>query len=258
MLQNVPRFKWYKLYFGNWYTSVDLVKHLHNQGIACVGTVRANRLPNCKMTPDAAMKKKGRATIELWTSDYDDVELRAIKWFDNRGVSLLSTYESVNSITHISRFDVPCPSIVSTYKKFMCGVDLLDSLLSLYRIHTRSKKWYHKLFFHFLDVTVVVQSWLMYCRSITDNEGKLELREFKMILANSLMRAGKSTSTKRAGHLCLMLRSNFKQKNVVAALVPTKAIWLDGLDHWSVFMENGKKGICKNPGYEDKMFKMWC
>ena len=44
---------------------MDLVKHLHNQGIACVGTVRANRLPNCKMTPDAAMKKKGRATIEL-------------------------------------------------------------------------------------------------------------------------------------------------------------------------------------------------
>ena len=102
---------------------MDLVKHLHNQGIACVGTVRANRLPNCKMTPDSAMKKNGRGTIELWTSDYDDVELQAIKWFDNRGVSLLSTYESVNPITHISRFDrkakepvnVPCPSIVSTY-----------------------------------------------------------------------------------------------------------------------------------------------
>ena len=204
LLQNVPRFKWHKLYFDNWYTSVDLVKHFHNQGIACVGTVRANRLPNCKMTPDAAMKKKGRATIELWTSDYDDVELRAIKWFDNRGVSVLSTYESVNPITHISRFDrkgkecvnVPCPSIISTYNKFMGGVDLLDCLLSLYRIHIRSKKWYHKLFFHFLDVTVV-QSCLMYCRSMTGNEGKLKLREFKMILADSLMRAGKSTSTKR-------------------------------------------------------------
>ena len=78
----------------------------------------------------------------------------------------------------------------------MGGRDLLDSLLSLYRIQIRSKKWYHKLFFHFLDVTVV-QSWLVYCRSIIANEGKLKLREFKMILANSLMRAGKSTSTKR-------------------------------------------------------------
>ena len=240
LLQNVPRFKWHKLYFDNWYTSVDLVKHLHNQGIACVGTVRANRLPNCKMTPDAAMKKKGRGTIELWTSDYDDVELRAIKWFDNRGVSLLSTYESVNPVVHISRFDrkakervnVPCPSIVSTYNKFMGGVDLLDSLLSLYRIHIRSKKWHHKLFFHFLDV-IVVQSWLMYCRSITGNERKLKLREFKIILANSLMRAGKSTSTKRGRPSLYDVEKQLqaKKRRGPAALVPTKAIRLDGLDH---------------------------
>ena len=33
-LLNVPRFKCHKLYFDNWYTSVDLVKYLHNQGIA--------------------------------------------------------------------------------------------------------------------------------------------------------------------------------------------------------------------------------
>ena len=83
LLQNVPRYKWHKLYFDNWYTSEDLVKHLHNQGIACVGTVR---LPNCKTTTDANMKDKGRGTIQLWTADYDDVELRAIKWFDNQGV----------------------------------------------------------------------------------------------------------------------------------------------------------------------------
>ena len=83
LLQNVPRYKWHKLYFDNWYTSEDLVKHLHNQSTACVGTVR---LPNCKTTTDANMKDKGRGTIQLWTSDYDDVELRAIKWFDNQGV----------------------------------------------------------------------------------------------------------------------------------------------------------------------------
>ena len=60
LFQNVPRFKWHKL-FHNWYTSLDLVKHLHNQGgTACVGTVRANRLSNCQMTPDSAMKKKVR------------------------------------------------------------------------------------------------------------------------------------------------------------------------------------------------------
>ena len=94
----------------------------------------------------------------------------------------------------------------------MGGRDLLDSLLSLYRIQIRSKKWYHKLFFHFLDVTVV-QSWLVYCRSIIANEGKLKLREFKMILANSLMRELANQHQQRGeGYLCLMLRSNFKPK----------------------------------------------
>ena len=72
LLQNVPRNKWHKLYFDNWYTGVDLVKTLHEQGIAyllaCLGTVRANRIPNCKMTPDPAMKRKGRGTVDLWTT----------------------------------------------------------------------------------------------------------------------------------------------------------------------------------------------
>ena len=52
---------------------MDLVNHLHNQGIAYVGTVCANRLPNCKMTPDAAMKKRvekllncGVKTMMMW------------------------------------------------------------------------------------------------------------------------------------------------------------------------------------------------
>ena len=128
----------------------------------------------------------------------------------------------MNPVAHISRFEpkakervnVPCPSIVSTYNKFMGGVDLLDSLLSLYRIHIRSKKWYHKLFFHFLDVTVV-KSWLMHCRGVTGNEGKLRLREFKMILANSLMRLANQHQQRGEGHLWLMLRSNLKQKKDV-------------------------------------------
>ena len=38
------------------------------------------------------------------------------------------------------------------------GVDLMDALVALYRIHARSKKFYRD---HFLDVTVV-NCWLLY------------------------------------------------------------------------------------------------
>ena len=94
------------------------------------------------------------------------------------------------------------------------AVQICLSLLRLYRIHIRSKKWYHELFFHFLDVTVV-KSWLMHCRGVTGNEGKLRLREFKMILANSLMRLANQHQQRGEGHLWLMLRSNLKQKKDV-------------------------------------------
>ncbi|XP_065675859.1 piggyBac transposable element-derived protein 3-like [Hydra vulgaris] len=104
----------------------------------------------------------------------------AIKWFDNRGVTLLSTYESVNPVSNVSRLDrkankrvnVVGPSIVTTYNMFMGGVDLLDGFLSLHRISIRSKKWYHKLLFHFFDM-VVVQSWILYRRQNEGNTLKL-------------------------------------------------------------------------------------
>ena len=260
LLQNIPRMKWHKLYIDNWYTGVDLVKTLHEQGIACVGTVRANRLPNCKLSADAVMKKKGRGAMEMWTTVVDDVELRAVKWFDNRGVTLLSTYEAVQPTKQISRWDrkarkkvdIICPSIVTTYNQFMGGVDLLDALLSLYRIHIRSKKWYHKLVFHFLDV-IVVQAWLLYRRDRLATgalpKSNMRLREFKMSIANSLLRSGKGNGILKRGRPSCGLEAEIqsKKKRGPAAVVPNKSIRLDGIEHWPEYMEDGKKGRCKYP-----------
>jgi hypothetical protein len=67
----------------------------------------------------------------------------------------------------------------------MGGVDLLDSLMGLYRITIRSKKWYHRLFFHFLDMAVV-NAWLLYrrARSQQNNTSEvLRLAEFKAQIA---------------------------------------------------------------------------
>ena len=64
----------------------------------------------------------------------------------------------------------------------MEGVDLLDSLIGLYQIKLRSKKYYHCLFFHFVDVTVVT-CWLLYrrdCKSLgLPANNQLALMDFK-------------------------------------------------------------------------------
>ena len=68
---------------------------------------------------------------------------------------------------------VICPSVIMTYNNFMGGMDLLDSLLALYRIPVRSKKWYLRIIFHFLD-KALVSAWLIYRADCTkaDFEGK--------------------------------------------------------------------------------------
>ena len=104
-MQHIPRFQWYKLYFDNWYTNVLLEKTRHEQRIATVGTVKSNRLYNCKLSDDKSIKKNGRGSTEIWVSSVDNVELRAVKWFDNRGVTLLSTYKLVEPTKNVERFD---------------------------------------------------------------------------------------------------------------------------------------------------------
>ena len=105
LLTNIPRHKDHKLFIDNWYTGVPLAATLMNQGIALVGTVRANRLRNCTMPLDKDMKKEGRGTVAIQTCKSDGVELRAIKWFDNRAVSILTTYEAIDPTIQVKRWD---------------------------------------------------------------------------------------------------------------------------------------------------------
>ena len=63
LVQHILRSQYYKLYFGNWYTSVLLEKTLHDQEIATVGTVRSNRLYNCMLSDD----KYGYLVLIMWS-----------------------------------------------------------------------------------------------------------------------------------------------------------------------------------------------
>uniref|UniRef100_A0A8B9GTM1 PiggyBac transposable element-derived protein domain-containing protein n=1 Tax=Astyanax mexicanus TaxID=7994 RepID=A0A8B9GTM1_ASTMX len=230
----------HKLYCDNWFTSVDLQVIEAKRKIHCVGTVRANRLPGLNFATDNEFKKRGRGAFEERETLVNGVSLRAVKWFDNRPVTLLSSFASANPTTAVERWDkkkkttveVKCPSIVTTYNKGMGGVDLLDSLIALYRTKIRSRKWYHRLVFHMLDLTVV-EAWLLYRRDCRDCgillKDVLSLAEFKAEVASCLCMEGKAT-LKRKGRL---------------SLGPCGIIRYDQTGHWPVWVE--KKGRCKFP-----------
>ncbi|KAM4567260.1 piggyBac transposable element-derived protein 3-like [Odontesthes bonariensis] len=198
----VPGNMSHKLYCDNCFTSVDIQVIEAKRKIHCVGTVRANRLPGINFATDNELKRRGRGAFEERETLVNGVSLRAVKWFDNRPVTLLSSFASASPTTAVERWDkknkttveVKCPSIVTTYNKGMGGVDLLDSLIALYRTKIRSRKWYHRLVFHMLDLTVV-EAWLLYRRDCRDCgvllRDVLSLAEFKAEVASCLCMEGK-------------------------------------------------------------------
>ena len=251
LLQHIPRHQWSKLFIDNWYTGIPLATTLTSQGIALVGTVPSNRLRNCQLSSDRIMRQKGRGSAEVKTCVSDNVELRAIKWFDNRAVNILTTFEEVVPTVQIKRWDrkekkellVDCPSAVAKYNKNMGGVDLLDGLLSYYHIPVKSKKWYHRLIWHFLDVACV-QAWLFYGKDACGSKF-LSLKCFKNSIADSLLHQRKakrgrpSTSSIDAVHSAKVSKDPTKS-------IPNKSIRSDGYEHWPELSET--KGRCRYPG----------
>ncbi|KAJ8409212.1 hypothetical protein AAFF_G00242330 [Aldrovandia affinis] len=258
LAQPIPKQKNYKLFFDNWFTSVPLVLTLAQHGIHCTGTVRGNRLPGVNLMCDAELKRAGRGSFEEKMAMVGETTLHAVKWYDNRSVTLLSDYTGANPVTEVDRWDrkqkviiqVPRPAVVKEYNKNMGGVDLLDSLIALYRNKIRSKKWYHRLVFHFLDM-IIVTAWLLYRR---DCEGtgmkkkkQMKLYTFKSHIAESLCKSGKSLHRKR-GRPSSKITGQYEEKRRKgpAAPIPVPDVRLDATAHWMIMAE--KKGRCKVPG----------
>lgn len=125
--------------------------HLAKKQIYSLGTVRQNRLKEISniLPSEKEMMKKERGSHKELNTLYDSVELRTLKWFDNRCVTLLSSFSSTYPLGKCSRYDrrnkeiieIPCPKMVTAFNKGIRGFDLMDALIALYRIQIRSKKY---------------------------------------------------------------------------------------------------------------------
>ena len=261
LCKSVPTTNDYLLYIDNWFTSITLLEELAKQNIFCLGTVRSNRLPHCPLLTDKIMKERGRGTFQEIEMQSNGICFRVVKWFDNRSVVFLTNVMSARPIGQIRRWDkkkrehinIQCPSVVRTYNLFMGGVDLMNSLIGLYRNKIRSKKYYHRLLFHFLDMTVV-NCWILYRRDCKDfgvpPKNEMALFEFKQRIAECLVKEGKCAEPKKVGrpssssieadHL------SKKRKGHATNPIPQKNIRLDSTGHWPLAKE--RRGRCKKPG----------
>lgn len=125
----------------------------------------------------------------------------------------------------------------------MGGVDLLDSIIGRYKIKMRSRKWYMRLFYHLLDITVI-NAWLLYRRC---NKGKsvMKIADFRLELAYTLCCIGSSTSTKRGRPSDTQNKIDVKRKRPNVTPLPPQDVRLDNENHFPKWNETRVR--CKHP-----------
>lgn len=134
----------------------------------------------------------------------------------------------------------------------MGGVDLLDQLISLYRIYIRSRKWTLRLIFHAVDFAIV-NSWLEYRRDCNKlcipKKNVLDLMQFRMRVAEGLIKVGKVVSRKRGrpSSDSSSPRDEKSPRNEKSRheCKPTREVRMDATDHMPHLDGNKEGKRCK-------------
>lgn len=178
--------KHYRIYFDNYFSSVDLMSCLRTDGILACGTVRKDRKDLPKIQEADKSMSSGDSEFR---SSYKGV--RWLKWTDKKSVHFLSNFHDPSVISQVNRRQkdgslkvVTCPQMAKDYNSYMGCVDKADMLKSLYEISRKSKKWWHRIFWHFVDVTLV-NSIIIY-RLLFPKE-TLSLKNFRLSVVDHLV-----------------------------------------------------------------------
>ena len=157
----------YYLFVDNFYTSPVLVDFLKGVGIRTTGTLRVNRknVPTEVKELQAVLKGKhvprgsgyyirpaGSSNVYVCWRDSDCVTLmsNAYPGHEDGTVKRRGKDGTGASVT----LDVPLPSVVKHYNKFMGGVDKSDQLISYHRVTRQTKRYWKTLFFHMIEIAV--------------------------------------------------------------------------------------------------------
>ncbi|GBM29756.1 PiggyBac transposable element-derived protein 1 [Araneus ventricosus] len=158
---------WSSFYVDRYFTSELLFDILLNREVFATGTLMKNKVPKLtELQTDRYMKRNGRGSVDQIVRN--DKRCCLVKWFDNRGVLLLSTKSGKLPMEKCSLWskkkkylDINRPAIVKNYNEFMGGVDHLDRCISNYRMKNWTKKWTVRVILHMINFAVS-SAWIAY------------------------------------------------------------------------------------------------
>lgn len=192
--------KAYILYFDNFFSSVRIAETLLSRNTFCCATARTNRKKWPKEHLDATRLNKVLKRGEHKSILVSDGKVECLMWKDNKVVSLINTATTPSLTTNVtrrnkdgSRAPIPCPQSVKDYNTYMGGVDLADARRKSYTCSRKSKKWWHRLFYFLVDISMV-NAYLLHQSNA--NSPKQKMKDFVLELATELLAAYSSREKK--------------------------------------------------------------
>lgn len=234
LLDCVPDKKAINVCFDNFFTSHHLLKLLREDDVQATGTARVDRmrLGSCALlTKDAS---RGDYV------NYSDGDVNVVQWKDCKNVCVASNYEAVTPtgtcqrriVGQKEKVSLPQPRMIATYNAKMGGVDLLDKLISLYRIRIYSKKWYWRIINNLISVACV-NAWRLFLNTRKMQPKELPLLNFLREISVCLLRSTPRPITGPRSQLSEVVR-------------------FDGFHHWPMEKQAQKRcAYCKkNTSYK--------
>lgn len=132
-----------------------------------------------------------------------DSKVMALCFFDKRIVSMISTYHNplLESVTRTIKRGISetydKPKVIIDYTKNMGGVDRADHYCGSYAFTRKTVKWWRKLFFWLLEVSIVNSYHLFSMDRKERNLNSISHLKFRRNLIDQLVANVRNTSRKR-------------------------------------------------------------
>ena len=158
-----------------YYTSIPLTDALLAKETLFTGTAMKNRK---ELPPVIRDKQLSVAAGE--TQAFRDGRLLAVAWrakSKKNPLIMLSSSGSAQPVVVTTRRGtaVNKPAVVNSYNHNMNGVDVADQLTVFYSFVRKTRKWWRKLFFYLMEVSVV-NSYLLYRQTVAQPRNHLGYR----------------------------------------------------------------------------------
>ncbi|CAJ1968104.1 unnamed protein product [Cylindrotheca closterium] len=164
------------VYVDRFYTSIEVIKELHESDLFVTGTVMANRIPKHLRWTNKYARDKPRGYHECHVYTFEDSKGQTIVigltiWKDRKPVIVLTSDGDCRPTGSCKRrskaergiIDLNRPEIVRRYNEYMGGVDFADQR----RLHAETRlhglrRWWIRIFFYYVDVGIE-NAGILYC-----------------------------------------------------------------------------------------------